>query len=359
MIINVLLVCYVFACISLIIFNVIYIFKTEFLKYKEKKRIQKWRFEICKQIEYLSHYSHMTKRHYKKLKLKLQFINELLSYIQALDTFNREDIADYLQHVYVVQLELSLSYSKKSHMKKAYFADIIAKYPPNCQNEYRPILQILISYLENSTIYCHENVLKALCQIGNVQAVENALSMFNEEQWYHHKKLISDNLINFQGNKEELMRVLWNHANDWNDNIMSAIVEFISRCHGSYESEFLRYLQNSTTPLEVRLAMIRYFRNHFYEPAKKVLYSFLEDDMEENENLTIVAASALDCYPDEKTILLLKKALHHHNWHVRYNAAHSLKKLNIGYHQLSDILTGNDNYAKEILIYTYSKQEDA
>ena len=358
MMVNILLFCYIFVCISLIVFNVFYVLETQFLRKKMKKETQKWQKDIEKQVQYLKDYQRISRKHQKHLRKKLKFVLQLLAYTNALDTFERETIIDYLKQTHMIWRELAVDYLKKNNMKKAYFAYVVSKHAVDCQNEYRPILHTLILYLKDSTIYCHENVLKALCKLGNIQSIENALSIFNSEQWFHHRKLIADNLIHFQGDKNELMKVLWNHINDWNDNMMSAIVEFISRCHGAYEVEFLQYLHTSTTPLEVRLAIIRYFHTCTYEPVRNVLYSFLDKDMKEDEKLTIVAAFALDRYPGEKTVILLKNALHHHNWYVRYNAASSLKNLNVPYEELEDILNGQDNYARDILTYIYSRQED-
>lgn len=355
--INVLLFCYIFICLSLIIFNIFYILGTLFLKKRMEKNTQRWKRDIEKQVQYLKDYQHISKKHQKYLRKKLKFVSQLSAYTNALDTFTRESIVDYLNQTYIIWQELSVDYLKKNSMKKAYFAYVISKYALDCQNEYRPILQTLILYLKNSTIYCHENVFKALCKLGNVQSIENALFIFNNEQWFHHKKLIADNLIHFQGNKIELMKVLWNHVDDWNDNMMSAIVEFISRCHGPYEAEFLQYLQVSSNSLEIRLAIIRYFHTCIYEQVRNVLYSFLDEDMKEDEKLTIVAAFTLECYPGEKTISLLKNALCHHNWYVRYNAANSLKNLNVSYEELDDIFKGHDYYARDILTYVYSRCE--
>lgn len=351
--INYLIYSYMLICLFLLFYNIIYIIKSDISKKLMKKRSSYWKGEILKQISFLQKQENIEKRHLRNLEKKLVKIEELIYYVAALDSLNGHDTFEiYLQNIFVTQQTLALKYAKKDSMSRAFFAYIISKYPSCNGDEIRPIMRILISYLDDSTIYCRENVLNALCALGNIQAVENALQILNDNHWFHHKKLLSDGLATFSGDKEKLMEVLWKHINDWDENIMISVVQFITICGGQYQEVFFPMLLSDNTNIEIRLGIMRYYRRYAYEPVREILYSFLQDD-NIDENLIIVAALVLDRYPGEETIDILKEALHHHNWYVRRNAASSLYNLRVELNTLDNILEGDDPYAKDILNYKY------
>lgn len=344
---------YLFICVSLLIYNIVYIINIQIEKRKQHKHSLFWQNKIKTHLNYLKNHHQIEVTHHKLLTKKLIKTKELLAFIEALENLKNDQLFNkYIEEIYVNWQFLALKYAKKDNMNKAFFAYVIATYPPKSKNEFSLIIQILLSYFNDSTIYCRENVLKALYALGNVQAVENALQIINDNHWFHHQKLLADGLSKFNGDKEKLMAKLWSHLNDWDENIMVSIVQFINQCNGPYQEIFLPILQSNQTQLEIRLAIIRYYRRHIYPPAKTILHTFL-DDHKTNESILIVTAFAIDQYKDEKTILLLKKCLHHHNWYVRYNAARSLFNLHISLESLQDILTGKDRFAKEIIEYIY------
>ncbi len=351
--INTLIYSYMLICFSLVLYNIIYIIKSHISKKLMKKHSFYWKGEILKQISFLHNQENIEESHLRNLEKKLVKTEELIAYVDALDSLAENDTFEiYLQNTFVTQQALALKYAKKDSMNRAFFAYTISKYPSYNGDEFRPIMRILISYLDNSTLYCRENVLKALCALGNVQAVENALQILNDYNWFHHKKLISDDLATFRGDKEKLMEALWKHVNDWDENIMISVVQFITMCSSQYQEVFFPMLLSGNTNIEIRLAIMRYYRRHLYEPVREILYSFFQDD-NIDENLIIVAAFVLDRYPGEETIGILKEALHHHNWYVRRNAANSLYNLQVELSTLDTILDGDDRYAKDILNYTY------
>lgn len=351
--INALIYIYMLICFSLLLYNIIYIIKSYISKKLMKKRSFYWKGEILKQISFLQKQENVEESHLRKLERKLSKTEELIAYVDALDSLNEHDTFEiYLQNTFVAQQTLALKYAKKDSMNRAFFAYTISKYPSCIGEKFRPIMRILISYLDNSTVYCRENSLKALCALGNIQAVENALQILNDYHWFHHKKLLSDGLATFRGDKEKLMEVLWKHINDWDENIMISVVQFITICGGQYQEVFFPMLLSDNTSIEIRLGIMRYYRRYFYEPVREILYSFLQDD-NIDENLIIVAAIVLDRYPGEETIDILKEALHHHNWYVRRNAASSLYNLGVELDTLDNILNGDDRYAKDMLNYKY------
>lgn len=344
---------YLFICISLLVFNLIYIFRSKGREKRQDRAVRDWTERIRLQIQRLKEGEKIDPEHQRRAAKKLKNIRALLPFGTALDLLAQEEpgVTDVYVHANqgIIQV-LASNYAKKDSMDRAYFAYLISRHRPCSGGEFRPVMEILLSFLDDSTVYCKENVLKALYALGNVQAVENALQIFNDRGWFHHQKLLADGLLTFRGNREELAKRLWSHHRNWNDGIMLSVVQFITNFSENYREIFLPYLTKRDTGQEIRLAMIRYYRRHTYEPARQLFISLLADEAGE-DNVKIVAAAVLARYPGRDTVQALKNALHNPNWYVRYNAASSLAEQKAPVPELQEVLEGKDRYAKEILEY--------
>ena len=345
---------YIGICITLLIYDIFFIFhskrrKKEYLEYSDVY------YKLIKdQLDILERENSIKKNHKKTLEKELVNINKLTSYSLALDTLRDEgeDIESYLTELYFVIENLGRKYKKKEVYDKAFFAFFISKNPPCDGKTYNNLMEILISYLYNSNVYCRENVLKALYALGNPRAVENAFRIINKKRLFHHDKLLSDGLISFRGDKEELAENLWHYFDAWEQNIIISIIKFVSMSSDKFKERFLIILNSKDTNVEIKIAIIRYFTRHVYKPVKPILISFLNKRDIVDENIIIVSASALSKYPGEDTTEALIKALKDTNWNVRYNAASSLRDLGADANELEEILLGNDIYAKEMVDYT-------
>lgn len=344
---------YLFICGVLLLYNIIYIFYSDRRKRKYERSTREWQREISSQIALLSEGKHIEPNHKKRMEKQLVRINQLISYARALDTLREqgEELGRYLRENYMVIQSLAYRYAKKESMDRAFLAFFISRNTPCDGREYRPLMEILLSYMKDSTVYCRENVLNALYALGNSQAVENALQIINDRQLFHHQKLLSDGLITFTGDRSELAERLWSHLKKWDNNLMVSVVQFITASSDKFKKRFLVVLQSSDVDPEIQLTILRYYRRHVYEPVRPLLLSYLRGENKTDENMSIVAAFVLDRYPGEETVEALKAALHHSNWYLRYNAASSLVSLKVDITELQDVLEGKDRYAKEILTY--------
>lgn len=344
---------YLFICTVILFYNILYIFFSDRRENKCENSLREWQKSIKRQIDGLSDGKVVEQSHKKHMERRLTNTNQLIAYARALDTLREqgEKLEEYLQENYIVTQSLAYYYARKESMDRAFFAFFISQNVRCDGREYRPLMEILLSYMEDSTVYCRENVLNALYALGNSQAVENALEIINNRQWFHHQKLLSDGLMTFTGDKEELAERLWSHLKNWEDNIMVSVVQFITASSDKFKERFLTVLQSKDVDMEIRLAILRYYRRHVYEPVRPLLLSYLRGENLTDESMRIVTASVIDRYPGEETVAALKAALHYSNWYLRYNAASSLVSLKVDIKQLKDVLEGEDRYAKEILTY--------
>ena len=223
-------------------------------------------------------------------------------------------------------------------------------------DEYHQLYDLLLSYLEDSSVYCRENVLKALYASGNVQALYNMLSRMEEYRIFHHRKLITDGLITFKGDKKALAEILWSHMDMFGENMKVAIINFITATQEDYGEEFMKALQKKHQNIEVTLSLIRYYRRHYYEPILPLLYDYMNRDVD--NSISIVVASVLTKYPMEETREVLKNSIHHTNWYVRLNSATSLVEMNISDEDINSIIDSGDAYAMEILHYVLEENSE-
>lgn len=351
---------YMFICLALLIFNFTYIFSENKRNKNRARKARKWEKYLRKRIVELSD-TYIDTLSDPKLERELVKFNSLIAFDDALDVLNeeftKEQMQSFYECLYMVFQSVVYSYKNKDSMERAYVAYLISKYRP-CRGEvYRPIMEYLISYFDNSTVYCRENVLNALYSLGNMQAVESAFQIINDRKLFHHQKLLSDGLMQYTGDKEELAIRLWGHFGEWDSNLIISVIQFINNVSDKFSPEFLEVIKDKGVDLDIRLAALRYFRKHYYEPACEVIVNILEggyvsDDKEEaNVTLSIVAASVLENYRNDKTTEVLTQALSSQNWYVRYNAAASLMAAALSEEAEESIINGEDRYAAEILRY--------
>jgi len=334
-------------CISLMIFNFVIIYYGQGRDTPSVSKIKKLKAILCWESVLMFGAG---PSHEKVLLKKLSNVADLVAYsdtLKRLKNNSPETYRDYIHNKYSTFQKLADIYSRKHSIERACYADFVSNFP-EVAGMNKQMLDTLISYIYGSGVHCRVNVLRALCSIGSVSGVANALQVISDSSLFIHDQILTNELLNFKGDKEILGDRLWDEGRHWNDNVTVSVVQFITSVSDYYGETFMPVLQNSSTSTEVRAAIIRYYGEHIYEPARPVLIDFIINSTD--VNLAIEAASALALYPAPDTIAALKGALSSSDWHVRYNASNTLVRLKPKT-QLLEILQGESNYAREIVDY--------
>lgn len=345
---------YIFICAALLLFDLFYIFHQGYADRKRKWRLEKWQKELGGLKEAFQSRADVPKEHIRLLEKRLKKTEELEAYYKAVfgSPVSREKawLDWYFTGCRKSIQRLALAYQKKNAMERAFFAYVVSVCGQYGEYVHDQTPEILLSFLENSTVYCREHVLRALYASGNMSALEQAFQYISENQWYHHERLIADGLENFRGDKELLVRRLWEYRTVWKDSFMIGIVRFAENVSDSFQELFYESLSTSDVTMEIQFALMRYFGKHPYEPVREYLMRVMRAENIPDEYL-IVASSVLSSYPGEETKTALKNALHHHNWYVRRNSALSLKKMGMTEEELEEIKKSDDQYAYEMMVY--------
>lgn len=343
---------YMFICVALLVFNIGYIFRAKGKSRTQEKRVRYWAEEIAKAVSFLEKEGTIPREHSTVMQKKLGNINHLMAYNEALLSLSENGVSrQYLEGLHDPFQVVAAGYAAKSPMERAFFAYVMSLHHPSKGREHDQLVEILLDFMHNATVYCRENVLQAIYVMGSPAAIESAFRLMSDEGLYHNSRLLSDGLMKFSGNKEELAWRLWNQHTQWSECIQIAIVQFATQLSDAFQQTFLAALLDHTTYAEVRFAIVRYFQRHVYEDALPFLLSTAKDADRSGDGLAIPVCAALASYPGETTVAALMQAVHSRNWYVRKNAAMSLVELHADADCLKELRKNSDRYAEEMLMY--------
>ncbi len=352
---------YIFVCLAMLVFNMIFAVSKKGRNRRSDRKKRYFLRILQEQILGKNCRQHARAVDTRWFISKLKYYRNLSAFHEALSQMQEEEPEKtnaWINHSGSVFTGLAVEYSRQNDMKKAYFAWFMTCYRFQKNEIYDSLYNIMIQFTESPNVYCRENALKALYNFGDPRRTALAVERMSRLGISHNGKLLTDGLLSFQGDRDALTDLLWRDYGKLSSEYRVVYINYVRMSSGRYTEEFYGLLQEKSTDKEERLALIRYFRRYRYEPAGKLLREYLSDSGKYGWETAAVSALALENYPGEDTVLALKKALSSFNWYIRYNAAESLKALNISYLDLIDVYNGEDRFAREMLSYK-NKSEDS
>lgn len=345
---------YMLICLALMGFNILYIARSRHASRARSRRQQHWAETISAECACIRNGRPPSDRYSEQLVHRLRRTENLIAYHEAVLSVRKQDpgaVQQYLDAYSPVFYQLAILYRDRPAMDRAFLAHVIAVCRPACGHLTGRLSETLLTYFEDSTVFCRENILHALFALGDGSAVKRAFHLMNRQGWFHDSRLLADGLATFNGDRTELAWQLWEECRQWSDSFQVAVVRFAGLLTDSFCAEFLTALQRESTHTEVRFALVRYFQRRPYPAAHPFLLQLLARDQQETGGLAIAAASALVSYPGQETHAALFQALHSRSWYVRKNAAASLTALGGCQEDLALLRQQGDRYAVEMLEY--------
>lgn len=346
---------YLAICVSLIIFNTVCVFI-----FRRRDRISAandspFKKNVLEQLESIRNNDDLSEEDINYLKKKLRSKTARVSFDEVLeqelirDSVNAEK---YLNRVHYIFQYLSIYLYDKDYLDKAHLAYLINKYKVIRIDEDEMIINLMFSMIRSESLYCRENALKVIYGLGSVELVYRALTYMNEMKYYHNPRLLQEGLLTYSGSNEELAIELLRHRKEFSVEIQLTIINYVRFSTDKMREEIFEILENhNNEDDEIVFAAIRYFQRYQYWPAYEYILDWARDDKNLRFEYASISAQALGTYPGAETINVLKKLLSNNNWYVRYNAAQVLEKFHLPYYELSDIMDGNDRFAREIMQY--------
>lgn len=263
---------------------------------------------------------------------------------------------EYIRQTAPTIVSLSSSYRKKDDTLNVFYIFILKKYGYLRRFYTSELITDLRDLLDRGDSICAEGVLLAIYQIGDPKVVVEILHQVDKNERFLHPKIISDGLLSFSGNAQELQLLILDHLLSFSERMQVNLLDYLRFSGGEYCERVLQLLENKATYTETRLSCIRYFGKHHYAPAYDLLSRMASGEAEERIEYAIVALSVLRHYPDPHTIKILCAQLSSPNWYVRYNATESLEHLGVEYQDLIDVFEGNDRFARDMLQYRFDRR---
>lgn len=350
---------YIAICVSMIAYNVVYVF---ILNHREKAlatNSEKFRKIISEEIEKIKNGESVSEKHKKYLRKKLDRSAGITAFDKALEGIFEKDsdsVEKYLIDTFSVFEYLTHRYMSKDTLKIAYFPYILHKYEILKHYESERLLSALFDLLRSVNVYCRENTLKALYSMRKPEVVVSALKSIDKILSFHHPKLICDGLMFYKGEKETLKNKLFESFKEFSVQMKVNILNYFRFGNVRCDDEMLALLKNEKENKEIRFSAIRYFEKFPLAEARELILELAENEAGRTWEYQAIATSALKSYPGDITFRILVKNLSSSNWHVRQNSAISCEKLGYTYHDLINVFDGNDRYAREIMRYRLDRR---
>lgn len=340
---------YIAMCICTLLFNLFYISRNKWGIMRETKKVAWWETEIKKMLE-----DGCSKLELAKIRFLLLRSSQFILFNNAMwklqDEFGENVIHKWIENNRQMFLLLGDKYMKRNCMEKSFFAYTTGLYGLCGNTPEDPFVNNMLLLVMEPSVYCRENALFALYSAGSADIVVRAYILMNRQHIKHSRKLITDGLLEFNGDKKVLAEALWDSWDLFGPHYQVAFIDFIRMTSDGFCGRFL-HLLNTDVQREVKFAVLRYFRKYYYEPAGEQLRSYVLNWSVDDWEFAAVSAAALEIYPGEETVTALLKGIRSDNWYVRDNASDSLLKIT-GDERIEEILEEmDDSFGHDMLAY--------
>lgn len=288
------------------------------------------------------------------------FVSVIYEYLNNNQPEHSQAIEQFTQQIYPSWLKLGKYYLRKNNMQKAYFAYASSQLPfKPLVNDSSELELLLLDILQSRSVYCKYQAFNALYQLGQIDSVVKGVSLQVKTKGLKlHHKLITDGLLTFNGDKEQLTLALFHQFDQLDTAYQTSLIDY-ARLAGqnNLDESLIPLLKNQQTHTDVICSTLRYYQQNPSQLAYPYIIEWADKRTNPNWESVAVATTTLTSYPGEETTDILLQNINSREWYVRRNAAQAIQKLNMSREILDSILSGDDQYAKEQLIYFSEKGE--
>ncbi len=248
-------------------------------------------------------------------------------------------------------------------MEKGFLAYMVSAADfSDCGEEVRnDYIGCMLKLLGNDSVYCRENSLKALYNLGDAKAVAEAVGILTRDGRMHNEKLLADGLNSFGGDKAELAGALMDSFSSYDDHNQSAVITFLTTAgFHEWDEFFAERLNSPEISIDQRCDILRLLLKAPSGRTKRILIDTLKRCKDsEDWQMAAVAATGLDRYQDDAEVIdALRYAIDSRQWNVRINCAFTLVNLDPPGDVLDGILNGSDKYAADALRFAMNSDKD-
>lgn len=287
----------------------------------------------------------------RKLK-RITKSQKMIALHQFLEAFSEQERSRFLYENRLAVIEIVQQ--MKSKTKKAYFAYMLSTLCVSTKNVGNVYGELMLQFIVLDSIFLRENALKALYHLGNPQMLQRAFSTLSQNSIYHSEKLISDGLAAYDSDKQMLIHCIMKEFEHYNDCYKLALVNYLNYYNEhTYDEILIDYLDSKKTSTDLNCSILRLIGKQVNEDNKNIILKYISQCVECDEwEAVAVAAGVLGNFPKEERLTeVLLQGLTSRNWYIRKNSAKSLCKHGLSQAELTKIENGQDQYAKDAIIY--------
>lgn len=355
---------YMLVCLAMIVFNVVFVVQGGL----SARRIERRGRRLAKELERLvaEGLSASSGSSYRRLDRKLSRLSGLEALDRMLPGVGARDPERYERFLSLVTpaLErLSHGYEEGSPLRRAYYSYFVSRWYMKRPADVR-VRRALLGIARTESLFARQGAFSALAHVGSVRDLVEAASALEVSGVFHHPRLVTETLLSFTGDREELAGELVRRFDEFRPAMQAAIIDFgrlANLDHLTPQSNadsrvWLKdMLESPRTAPEVRLACVRYFGRYPWEGVAGLLRQLAERDAADSWECAGAAALALGKYPGHETVAALRRCLSSRVWFVRQNAAQSLCDLGLELDDLRDVLEGDDRFARDAIVYRWEE----
>lgn len=355
---------YMLVCLSMIVFNVVFVVHARL----DVRRVERRGRRLSRELKSLVEEGHapsldLPRRRLDRVLGRLSGLEALDRMLSGVATRDPELYGQFLALITPALERLARRYEEGSPLRRAYFSYIVSRWYMKRPADVR-VTRALLGIARTESLFARQGAFSALAHVGSVRDLVEAASALEVSGVFHHPRLVTETLLAFPGDREELAGELARRFEEFRPAMQAAIIDFgrlASLDHLTAQASadsrvWLKgILESPATHPEVRIACVRYFGRYPWEGVADSLRKLAERDEADSWECAAVAALALGRYPGPETVAVLRRCLSSNIWYVRHNAAQSLCDLGLELDDLRDVLEGDDRFARDAIVYRWEE----
>ncbi len=347
---------YIFVCIMLFLFNVVFLITKNFKNRKFYAKSDKFRGMLQEELGKYDPKLGLSDKLKDFLVNKISRTKKLIvlqDELQNIEKYKEEIQAEIRPYIFN-EIE---SYKEKSDYEQAYYAYAVSLYDHGKDDHDEMFYPKFLSFLDSKSLYTFSNAMDTLYKLSDPYLMSQAVNKVDEKEGFYNSKLFIDGLLKFDGDTETFHSLIIDKFYKYKPLTQVSLLKYFTLRGAKVDELCLDILKNRNVDEEVIYSAIRYFRKYPNEQAKNMLINILQN----NESLWVeqlIAIKALNPYGETLVRNIIEEKVTSRNWHVRVNAIRYLHDNILSRDDIYKILSLGDKYTNESLLYYYRDDEE-
>lgn len=343
---------YIVVCIALLLFDIGFLAMKNSNKNQMQAKDPAFEERIRLEIVNYRQRGAFSDSFVKELPKNLSSVKQLATLQDVLE--EEPEAKEWFRHFLFDQYE---NYRKKPEYVQAFYTYVISTLDFSGEKVPAAFSSEFLSFLGSKSLYTFANTMDAVYDFGEPHLLLLALEEVDKRAGFYHQKLLTDGLLSYRGDHEELGQMLIQHFDRFGNYVKECLLDYFRMQGCEVSALCLQLMQEEKAGDEVQYRAMRYFQKFPCEEAKEWFLQILQ-----RENVIwikqMLAIQGLQRYDDAEIRSLIKKKITNRDWYVRNNAVEFLYKKGMDRKELQELLCMKDRYANESLLYQYREDEE-